>query len=282
MNKKANIDYIKNKYLDIKYDTNSEAQKLDVYLPEQGEGPFPVIISIHGGAFCMGDKQDHQLIPMLEGLNRGYAVVSINYRLSGEAIWPAQIIDVKKAIEYVKLNAKKYNLNPGKIAVWGGSAGGHLSAMVGTSIHCEQISGQYCKFDSSVNAVVDWFGPIDFLKMDEQLKISNLGPLDHNDEDSPESRLLGRKITEIADLVEQANPMTYITKNVPSFFIQHGRIDNLVPYQQSENLYNKLVEVGGKDKVQFEILEGAKHGGPHFGTKENLEKVFMFLDKNLK
>lgn len=280
--RKANIETIKNKILDIKYNNDSQAQKLDIYLPEHGDGPFPVIVSIHGGAFMMGDKQDQQLNPMLKGLDKGYAVVSINYRLSKEAKWPAQIVDVKNAIIYIKNNASKYNLNPNKVAVWGGSAGGYLSAMAGTTIGIEKFENVYGDFDTSVNAVVDWFGPIDFLKMDEQLKESNLGPLDHNDEDSPESKLLGNKITEIPELVKDANPATYISKNIPPFFIQHGRIDNLVPYQQSEYLYNELLKYADENKIKFEILEDAKHGGPHFDTDENIEKVFSFLDKYMK
>ena len=280
--KKANIDNIKNKFLDIQYNDESEAQKLDIYLPENGQGPFPVIVSIHGGAFMMGDKQDYQLNPMLKGLDRGYAVVSVNYRLSKEAIWPAQIIDVKNAIVYIKNNAAKYNLNPNKVAVWGGSAGGHLSAMVGTTANVEKFGNINGQYDSSVNAVVDWFGPIDFLKMDEQLKASNLGPQDHNDEESPESKLLGKKITEVPELVKDANPTTYVSKNMPPFFIQHGRVDNIVPYQQSEILYNELLKYSNEDTIEFEILNDASHGGPHFETNENIEKVFKFLDKYLR
>ena len=98
--------------------TKSGAQKLDIYLPEVGDGPFPVIVQIHGGAFRMGDKGDAQVNPSLEGLTHGYAVVSINYRLSGEAIFPAQIQDVKAAIRSLRANAKKYKLNPDKIATW--------------------------------------------------------------------------------------------------------------------------------------------------------------------
>lgn len=280
--KTANIDNINRKFLDVEYDIKSQSQKLDIYLPEVGEGPFPVIVSIHGGAFKMGDKRDFQLTPMLKGLDRGYAVVSINYRLSGEAIWPAQILDVKRAIEFIKLNAKEYKLDSSKVAVWGGSAGGHLSAMVGTSAYCEKLNNKDAKLDVSVNAVVDWFGPIDFLKMDEQLIETGAGRPDHNNANSPESELLGAKITEVEDLVKEVNPMTYIHEDIPPFFIQHGRIDNLVPYQQSENLYKKIVEIAGNNKAQFEILEGARHGGPYFEEKENLEKVFAFLDNYMK
>lgn len=278
----ANIDYINRKYLDVKYDTKSESQKLDIYLPKEGCGPFPVIVSIHGGAFKMGDKRDHQVEPMLKGLDKGYAVVSINYRLSQEAIWPAQILDVKKALEFIKVNSKDYELNSNKIVVWGGSAGGHLSAMVGTSSNYEKLNNKDAKADVSVNAIVDWFGPIDFLKMDEQLIETNAGVPDHSDENSPESQLLGEKITDAKELVKEANPMTYIHKDIPPFFIQHGKIDNLVPYQQSENLYKKIVEVAGEHKAEFHILDNARHGGPHFSEKENVEKVFAFIDKHLK
>ena len=103
----ANTDYIKRKWIDIAYANQSQAQKLDIYLPDEGDGPYPVILSIHGGAFKSGDKGDGQVNAMLEGLKRGYAVVSINYRLSGEAIWPAQIQDVKAAIRWIRANSKQ-------------------------------------------------------------------------------------------------------------------------------------------------------------------------------
>lgn len=121
--------------MDISYATLSERQKLDIYLPSVDEGPFPVIVHIHGGAFKMGNKRDEQLTSILLGLKRGYAIVSVNYRLSQEAKFPAAVEDVKAAIRFIKANAKKYQLNPNKIAVWGGSAGGHLSAMVGVTSH---------------------------------------------------------------------------------------------------------------------------------------------------
>ena len=129
----ADTSSIKTQSLDVAYADASESQKLDIYLPNSGSGPFPVIVAIHGGAFLMGDKADGQLTPMLAGLDRGYAVVSINYRLSNEAKFPAQINDVKAAIRFVRANAGTYGLDPNKIAAWGGSSGGYLAAMLGTS-----------------------------------------------------------------------------------------------------------------------------------------------------
>lgn len=276
---------IKNKWLDIAYAGISTAQKLDIYLPDDSTKAYPVIISVHGGAFMFGDKADGQVNPMLEGLKRGYAVVSINYRLSGEALFPKNINDVKAAIRWVKANAKQYKLYPDKIALWGGSAGGNLSALAGTSGNVkelEDLSLGNANQTSLVQAVVDWFGPTDFLKMDEQLTATGNGKPDHSEANSPESKVLGQKITEIPDKVKLANPETYISKDDPPFLVMHGSKDHLVPTQQSTNFAATLKKILGKKKVTLYVLQGAKHGGPEFETTENLNIVFSFLDKYLK
>jgi len=281
----ANTDHIKRKWLNIFYATISPAQKLDIYLPEEGNGPFRVIISIHGGAFMFGDKADEQLKPMLEGLKHGYAVVSINYRLSGEALFPKNINDVKAAIRWVKANAATYKMNAKKIVVWGGSAGGNLAALAGTSgdvKELEDLSLGNANQSSRVQAVVDWFGPTNFLLMDEQLLTTGNGKPDHSDANSPESKLMGQKITEIPAKVQLANPETYISKDDPPFLIEHGTKDQLVPTQQSINFAAKLTSVLGKENVTIHLLEDARHGGAAFETKENLELVFRFLDAALK
>jgi acetyl esterase/lipase len=284
--RKANTEHIKRKWLDIAYATESEAQKLDVYLPGEEDGPFPVILSIHGGAFKAGDKGDNQVLPMLEGLKRGYAVVSINYRLSQEAIFPAQVYDVKAAVSWIRANAEQYKFNPDKIAAWGGSAGGHLSALLGTSGDVEELEDLTMGNEdqsSRVQAVVDWFGPTDFLKMDEQLKESKVkNPQIHSVPDSPESELIGKNLIDAPELVRAANPETYITPDDPPFFIQHGEIDNLVPYQQSVNLASKLSAIIGEEKVTIEVFPDAGHGGPAFSTEQNINKVFVFLDQYMK
>ncbi|MBO0931334.1 alpha/beta hydrolase [Fibrella aquatilis] len=281
----ANTAGINNKTLDVPYAATSPAQKLDIYLPNEGTGPFPVIVSIHGGAFKMGDKGDFQVNSALQGLKRGYAVVSINYRLSGEAIFPAQIQDVKAAIRFLRANAKTYKLNPDKLATWGGSAGGHLSAMAGTT-------GDVTDFDdaslgnvtqsSRVQAVVDWFGPIQFDQMDPQFKVSGKGRTDHDEANSPESELVGKQITKAPELVKRASPATYISKADPPFLIEHGTNDPLVPTQQSILFAAELEKQLGKDKVTYIPIDGAGHGGPMFETPANLDRVFAFLDKYLK
>lgn len=284
----ANTDYVKRKCLDIPYAGLSTAQKLDIYLPDEGNGPFPVIVSIHAGAFMGCDKADMQVLPMLDGLKRGYAVVAVNYRLSWEARFPALVHDVKAAVRWIRAHAQRYHLDPYRLAAWGGSAGGYLASMLGTSAgvpELEDLSLGNPDQPSHVQAVVDWFGPTDFLKMDEQLAEGGMPPpagMEHNGANSPESLLLGAPITEIPDRVRAANPESYITADAPPFFLQHGTKDDTVPVQMSIRFAAKLEQALGKDRVQLELLEGAEHGDPRFEAPDNVSKVLDFIEKHLK
>jgi acetyl esterase/lipase len=271
-------------FADMPYADVSPSQKLDLYLP-QGTGPFPLVLLVHGGGFMFGDKAD----PPSKGgtdqlLKKGYAVAVINYRLSGEAKAPAQIWDVKTAVRWLRAHAREYHLNAEKFGAWGGSAGGSLVALLGTSHGVAALEGAElgCPNESSqVQAVVDWFGPIDFLKMDEQF--ANFPEAQtHNAPDSPESVLIGVPIQTRPDLVKLVNPITYISSSTAPFLIQHGTADKNVPPQQSQMLYDALKPVLG-DKVTLTLLKDAPHGGgSQFWTSGNLEKIFGFLDKYLK
>ncbi len=281
------ISHISRKWINIAYASQSPTQTLDIYLPEKGDGPFPVIFAIHGGAWMIGDKGDVQNEPMMKGLDRDYAVVSINYRLSYEAIFPAQIYDCKAALRFIKANASKYFINKEKIAVWGGSAGGHLCALIGTSAGIrtlEDLSMGNPEENTHVQTVIDWYGPTEnFLKMDEELIETGNGIPDHLSEESPESKLLGGKITDIPGLVRFASPMTYITTNVPFFLIQHGYQDELVPVQQSVHFAGKIEEIAGKEKVILEVFKnGVYHADPFFETEINVNRVLDFIDSHLK
>lgn len=279
--------FIENQYLDIAYGGPWESQKLDIYLPNEGKGPFPVIVAIHGGGFMEGDKTGPDIAPMLEGINRGYAVVSANYRLSSEALFPAAISDVKAAIRFVKANAEEYHLDPGNVAVWGGSAGGHLAALAGTSGDGDSLDDkntENTKHSSEVQAVVDWYGQVDFLEIDEQFAESGITPKlgERSNGDSPESIYIGRSITDKKEAVKKANPEIYITDNDPAFLIQHGTADPNVPVQQSIDFADELTNVLGEEKVELTLFDDAIHGGEPFTSKENLDEVFGFLDRVLK
>lgn len=284
----VDTNHIKRKFLDVPYATLSPAQKLDIYLPGEGEGPFPVILSIHGGAFMGCDKSDAQVTPMLEGLKRGYAVVAVNYRLSWEAIFPALVQDAKAAVRWVRANASKYRFDSERIAAWGGSAGGYQSSMLGVSAgipELEDLSLGSPDQPCNIQAVVSWYGPTNFLKMDEHLTESGMLPppgFRHSEVNSPESLLLGQLITEIPDKVKAANPETYINNAVPPFLLQHGAKDPVVPVQQSIEFAAKLKRVPGADRVELDIIEGAEHADPKFEIPGNVKRVLDFLDKHLK
>jgi acetyl esterase/lipase len=283
----AITDHIKRKILDIPYADQSPTQKLDIYLPDDIAGSKPVIVSIHGGAFMGCDKSDMQIMPMLEGLKRGYAVVAVNYRLSWEAKFPALVQDVKAAVRWIRANASRYEFDPQRVAAWGGSAGAYLASMLGTSAGTPELEDMRMgnpEQPCNVQAVVAWFGPTDFLKMDEQLAANGFCPQQdqsHNGANSPESLLLGQKITDVPELVTRANPETYIRPGAPPFYLQHGTKDCIVPVQQSVNFAAKLSKKLGEDRVKLELIQDAEHADPRFESPENVNKVLDFLDKHL-
>jgi acetyl esterase/lipase len=272
-------------YKDLAYANLSLAQKLDLYIPTTGSGPFPVVIMVHGGGFMFGDKADGAgLTGVDQLLAAGYAVASINYRLSGEATYPAQIFDAKAAVRFLRANATKYNLNPDKFGAWGASAGSNLVALLGTTCGVAELEGTelgHADQSSCVQAVVDWFGPIDFLKMDEQFAGTSC-PANHNEASSPESKLVGAAIQTVPDLVATTNPMNYITADDAPFFIENGTADCNIPPAQNKNLADALSAVIGADKVTYVSMEGVGHGGSQFETAENLQLVINFLNKYLK
>ncbi|MBI3163220.1 MAG: alpha/beta hydrolase [Anaerolineales bacterium] len=270
-------------HADLAYADISDTQKLDLYIPE-GTGPFPVVIMVHGGGFMFGDKSDGAgLTGVDQLLAAGYAVASINYRLSGEAQYPAQIHDAKAAVRFLRANAATYNLNPDKFGAWGASAGGNLVALLGTTCGVAELEGDLGNNDQSscVQAVVDWFGPIDFLKMQEQLTEAGCSA-STDDASSPESKLVGAAIQTVPEKVALTNPMNYITPDDAPFFIQNGTADCNIPPAQNKNLADALTAVIGTDNVTYSSLEGAGHGGSQFETEENIQLVISFLDKYLK
>jgi acetyl esterase/lipase len=281
----ADVSHIKRKWLDLTYASLSPTQKLDIYLPDEGSGPFPIIMHIHGGGFEIGDKRDIYLLPYLNALERGYAIVSPNYRLSGEAIFPAGLKDVKASIRWLRANARNYQLDSDRIAACGGSAGGNLAALLCLTANVTEFDDPSLgntEYPCHIQVAVDMFGPTDFMKMDAQLTENGFGPGNHGEASSPESKYLGAKLADAPLKVELANPMTYVHDRMPPLLIQHGRLDSQVPVQQSMIFVEKLERYVNPDRFEFDILEGAGHGDPLFSTDENMERVFTFIDKQLK
>ncbi len=262
--------------------------RLDIHLPKNSKAPFPVVIAIYGSAFFSNSSKaavfnDGWGQKLLEN---GFAVVSINHRSSRDAIFPAQIQDVKAAIRFVRANSQQFSLDNSFIGITGWSSGGHLSALAGTTnttktdkingfdIDLEGNLGKYTQTSSQVNAVVDWFGPTDFLIMDQCGSTMN-----HDDAKSPESSLIGGPIQENKEKTALANPISYVNKSNPSFLIFHGDQDPLVPHCQSEKLFEKLQSVNVKSELV--LVAGGQHG-PGVMIDKYYEQAIAFFKNELK
>ncbi len=255
---------------DLQYVENGhERNRLDIYLPEKTEGQLPLVVWIHGGGWQMGSKDG---CPAISLVTKGYAVASINYRLSQHAVFPAQIEDCKAAIRWLRANAAKYHLDVDHIGVWGASAGGHLVAMLGTTGNVNELEGNGGNLDQSsrVQCVVDWFGPSDLATMGGS----------HDDPSSPESHLIGGPVQENKEKARKASPLTYVGKDSAPFLIMHGDKDNVVPPGQSDVLAEALKRADVE--VKLVVVKGNGHGGPGFDSPENRKLIEDFFAKHLK
>jgi acetyl esterase/lipase len=205
----------------------------------------------------------------------------MNYRMADEATFPAAVQDVKAAIRFLRAHAMEYDLDPQRIAAWGNSAGAYLAVMAGVTgntTEFDDLTLGNAAFPSKVQAVIDWFGPIDFLSMDDQLRASGKGKPEHGEPSSPESRFVGTRLADAdPDILRRTNPLNYLATGLPPFLIQHGDNDDLVPVEQSILLADRLRAQLPPGDVRLDILPGSLHGGPAFDQPENLTKVFSFL-----
>ncbi len=279
-------------FANVVYASTSATQKLDIYLP-QGSGPFPVVVNIHAGGFTFMDKS---AIPGTIGqalLDAGYAVVGIDYRLSGEAAFPAAVLDVRAAIRFLRANATQYQLDPNRMAAFGQSAGGNLAAMLGTtgtSTTFDDASLGNARVSSAVQVVVTWFGPTDFGQMDAQAKAQGCAASDqtHSEASSFESAYLGAPVASAPDRVAKANPITYIAgqsaAGIPPFLVQKGDQDCTVAIANTKMLADALQAAGAT--VEYDLLAGAGHGDtgstPVFEGTANIQRVITFLTTHLK
>ena len=278
---------------DVAYATRSEAQKLDIYLPARVDGPRPVILWIHPGGFHCGDKGGNASSPgakfsilelVLPMLERGYSVVSTNYRLSGEAVFPAAVHDVKAAVRWIRTHASRYDFARDKIVAWGSSAGGYLATMLATTggvEALEDLSMGNADPSSRIAAAVDWYGPVDFLLMDKHH--AELGHEAHvHEAGSPESRFMGAPIFKVRERCQAATPMTYIGKDSAPLYIQQGKGDLIIPYPQSMMLAEKLSAAIGSEHVVLNLVEKVGHADWGFFKPGNIHKIIDFLDRYIR
>lgn len=269
--------YVKRQFTFIRYAEKTVFELMDIYLPEEGDGPFPVVIDLHGGGYFYGTRSSVRMEPVLELIKRGYVVVSIDYTLSPYGKFPLQVHEMKAAIRYLRANAQKYAIDPDRIGVWGLSAGAHLGVLAAVSDDVAELddpSMGNANYSSNVQAVVDLYGPMDFSDND-------IG----EDEDPTKTlygMLFGHPAKEVPELVRISNPCNYIKKGIPPVFIQHGNRDHMVNMQDSILLRDTICQKAGANSVTFEIVDGADHADALFRTPQNNRKIYEFLDKHLK
>ena len=252
-------------------------QQLDLVLPEQPtvSGPLPVVVLIHGGGFRKGSRDGYLGRAKQYAATGRYAAATIGYRLSGEAIWPAQIHDCKAAVRWLKAHAAEYHLDRSRFAAGGGSAGGHLAAMLGVSAGVADMEGKLGKHldqSSRVACVVERYGPTDLLTMNDAP-----GKMDHNAPDSPESALIGGPIQEHRQRARSASPTTYVTGDDAAFLILHGEDDMSVPLDQSHRLHRLLREA----EVPATLIAFPDAGHGLKGVRGLLDHELEFLDRHL-
>lgn len=245
----------------VAYAPISDLQQLDIYAPAQGEPPYPVVVIIHGGGWTVGDKRGELPMAAIPSfLALGFAVASVNYRLAPDAVFPAQLLDVKAAIRYLRDGAEGFGLDPDRIAVIGESAGAHLAALLGTTQGLAEFDDPALgnpDVSSDVQAVVDLYGPANLATSDAQ---RGLNPPCPAEPDPNIALLLGASPTEAPDLAEAASPITYLGSDrpVPPFFIAHGDADCVVPQQQSVELHD-AIEAVAPGRSQHTIVPGSGH-----------------------
>lgn len=252
-----------------------ERQKLDLYVPKDAKN-LPLIVWVHGGGWQNGSKDRCPALPLLE---HGYAVASINYRLSSHAIFPAQIQDCKAAIRWLRANSAAHGIDGERIGVWGSSAGGHLVAMLGVAGDVKEFEvGPNLQVSSRVQAVCDFFGPTDFTKMNAQATVK--GPIDHDAPDSPEAKLIGGPVQTNQEKSDVASPLKYVSADDAPFLIVHGDADPLVPLGQSALLERALSKADVKCRLV--VLPGAGHGGPQFNSNDMEEQIRDFFARSFR
>ncbi|MCP5061845.1 MAG: alpha/beta hydrolase [Ignavibacteriae bacterium] len=232
-------------YKDIVYTTiDSTELKLDIYHSKNITDSAPLLIFIHGGGWKKGDKHDY-LRYLVDFARKGYITATVQYRFVDKVKYPAQILDIKAAIKWLKNNNEEYFIDLEHVAVIGGSAGGHLALMAGYTSDVSEFNEEDDPLDLyKVQAVVDLYGPADLTT-------------EYAREHSTIKGFIGKSYAEVPDLYSEASPITYITNDDPPTLIFQGTLDDLVPFSQSDSLKSKLDKVGVP--AEYHKLEGWPH-----------------------
>lgn len=249
-------DYPPRNCLDIAYAEDTEWEKLDIFYPEEGDGPFPVFIEVHGGAWYFGQKRSIEFQPFLYGLKKGFACISVGYTLSPQAVYPQAVEEIKTAVAYLRRHAERLMLDAGRFTLWGGSAGAQLAAQAAFT-------------GADVQVLVLWFGCYDYFQ-------------DRNLEDWVYENYLGTNmLAQAQERLRELNPMNRIGTHTPFVILQHGLQDTVVPYMQSVRFYEKLCKAAGKGRCMLELTEGCEHADSRLFAEDNIRRMFHRIIESL-
>ena len=277
---KPDISAIRRKFPSCPYGEDSR-QAVDIYLPNEGQGPFPVVFYLHGGGWTGGSRSDAQMAPFIKAINHGYAFVSIGYRLVPQIRYPDNLLDVRRALRWTAENAETYLLDTSRCALCGASAGGQLALMAAYTAENPLFDDAPLSPTCTIRAVVDQFAPTDFLKRALHFDESGYPRADDPESDAPDAAdtLLGVRLRDAPQLARFINPVDNVHANVPPTFIMHGQYDPIVPYQQSVELYDKLCDVAGDGRAELWISEEFLHADPGYAGKEGERRIFDYINK---
>jgi acetyl esterase/lipase len=250
---------------------------LDLYHPAKGNGSFPGVVFIHGGGWIGGPPTQFRRQAAYLA-SKGFVGATIEYRLSGEAPYPAAVYDCKAAVRWMRANGGRYRINPEQIAVAGGSAGGHLAALLGTTngIKALEGNGGNAGFSSRVQAVVAFNGIYDFVSLTEK------SPNQHLVENVV-TKFLGGTLHEVSEVYVEASPVAHVSSSDPPFLLLHGTADTTAPYAQALEMQKALARSGVR--VDLYSAKGANHGffnsPPYYQpTLERMEKFLRSVFQN--
>lgn len=261
---------------EVAYSSTSPRNLMDIHLPA-GDGPFPVLLDIHGGGFLTGDKRDLALPQQV--LDRGIAIARMNYRLSSQAIWPAQQDDVLDAVDFLNAHGPDLTLAGNLIALGGRSAGAFLAVSAALSM---------VQAGKPPAAIVNFYGPMDFGSMDRdmtQLGLTTKRP-PADSAQSVESLLIGYAVGEQRQAATAMGPVGRLNglagaMALPPLMIRHGMSDSIVAARQAEHLRNAWHRVDPQSEIDFALLPDEGHGTPAFASPETLGALAAFLSRHL-
>lgn len=250
-------NYPKRHCLNLAYGQKTEWEKLDIFYPSEGDGPFPVFIEVHGGGWYFGQKSSVEFQPFLHGLDRGFACVSVGYTLSPQAIYPQAVEEVRAAVSYLRQHAEQLMLDTSQLVLWGGSAGAQLAALAAFTGADPQV-------------LVLWFGYYDYFqnrKLEDWVYENYLGTTE---------------LSKAVDKLQELNPIHHMKTQAPYVILEHGLKDTVVPYEQSVQFYEKMCSVAGKESCVLELVEDCDHADSKLFAPDHIRELFDRIAAYLK